>query len=204
VFYIIGKFQVLNELHKLEFKDWTAIAALIVSVISIYLSSLRRAMLWVVAGDYIILGYTSGGHTAIGSALTFGNKGARAGAVVSCGGTIRALPNGQAMNIRWHHRYETKNVGTPGESVRMHNANVGWPEPILVPGKDISTERLVSFTVQPYELNADTTYEVVWEGHCGPGTNKRIEVKRLFFLTEKDSRFLRRPSLTKKAYRRAV
>lgn len=86
-------------------KSWTpviiSITAVVVSFITLYLSSLRPAILELIAGETMQVYHQSDGELRIDIPVVFSNKGTRSGVIMSVGLILRNPETQEAILLKW-------------------------------------------------------------------------------------------------------
>jgi hypothetical protein len=138
-----------------NFKDlfpiFVSTTALTLSAVTLYLNLFRSAKIEIIPGDRVAIGYEADGVILFHLNMTFVNRGAQPGVVLSMLGEIEDLSTQPRQSLfDWRMFFASKAFSRPGEKLADWFEFGGWVEAIIVPPRSAVSEYIGFRTRDPF------------------------------------------------------
>ena len=162
--------------------------ALLVSLLTLYLTCLRTARLRPFLGDLLLMHYTPDGHLHLAPELTIFNSGARPGAVVRVTGKISHIGGDSEATLHWSCFQELTPGARPGERNLPYTTFVGHPHTLVV-GRGEATSKRVGLICESRLRLLPGSYRLELRLQTGAGGRGRVVIKRALEISREEERW---------------
>ncbi len=163
-------------------------AALVVSVLTLYLTCLRAPRLQPLLGDLLLVHYTPDGHLSLCPELTIFNSGARPGALVKITGKISHVGGDTQSPLHWTSIYELTNSSRPGERNLPYSTYCGHPQSVVIARSEGMSKRVGLLSERKLRL-LPGSHRLEITLHTGARGRKRVTVKRMLEISREEERW---------------
>ena len=166
-----------------------SIAAVFISLVTLFLTVLRPAAIEVFLGDFLILRLTWDNYVFVAPEVGLYNAGAKVGTVFKISGMLTSLDVDRSVSLRWKEVWEVQNLAEPGETTKPWWRFASFPELIVIPKTETALRRLCLVTANQFKL-LPGLYELKLDASSGKRRRDVFTIARQLRLTEKDIAWL--------------